>query len=124
MNRYRTFVAFILGWSGLAISVGVLGCGPSLRPSKAVSALTPQEERGRGVYQQYCASCHYANQAGDLHGPSLFALYRKKYLPSGAPANDERVTPVIQRGRNMMPAYGNDLNDQQLQDLLAYLHTL
>jgi mono/diheme cytochrome c family protein len=51
-------------------------------------------------------------------------VYRKKYLPSGAPANDERVTPVILRGRNMMPAYGNNLNDQQVQDLLAYLHTL
>jgi mono/diheme cytochrome c family protein len=54
----------------------------------------------------------------------LFALYRKKYLPSGAPANDDRVAPVIRRGRNMMPAYGNDLSDQQLADLMAYLHTL
>jgi mono/diheme cytochrome c family protein len=112
-----------VGWAAL-VAGSVVGCGPSLGPSKAVSALTPQELRGRVVYQQYCASCHYANQTGDLHGPSLFALYRKKYLPSGAPANDERVTPVIERGRNMMPAYGNDLNDQQLQDLLAYLHTL
>ena len=77
------------------------GCGPSLGPSKPLSELTPQETRGRTVYQQYCASCHYANQTGDLHGPSLFAMYRKKYLPSGAPANDERVTPVIQRGRQV-----------------------
>jgi mono/diheme cytochrome c family protein len=108
--------------SALAMAVGVAGCGPSLGPSKPVSQLTPQEANGRAVYQKYCASCHYANQTGDLHGPSLFALYRKKYLPSGAPVNDERVTPVILRGRNMMP--GSDLNDQQMQDLLAYLHTL
>ena len=114
-------------WLVLAAAVAALsaaGCGPSLGPSKPVSELKPQEARGRAVYQQDCASCHYANQTGDLHGPSLFALYRKKYLPSGAPANDERVTPVILRGRNMMPGYGNDLSDQQLQDLLAYLHTL
>jgi len=114
--------------SGLVLAVAAVvvatGCGPSVGPSKPVSELTPQEAHGRAVYQQYCSSCHYANQAGDLHGPSLFALYRKKYLPSGAPANDERVTPVILHGRNMMPGYGNDLNDQQLQDLLAYLHTL
>lgn len=113
-----------LGLSALLASAFVVGCGPSLRPSKPVSELTAQEAQGRAVYQQYCASCHYANQTGDLHGPSLFGVYRKKYLPSGAPANDERVTPVILRGRNMMPAYRNDLNDQQLQDLLAYLHTL
>jgi mono/diheme cytochrome c family protein len=106
------------------MAAGVSGCGPSLGPSKPVSQLTAQEAQGRAVYEKYCASCHYANQTGDLHGPSLFALYRKKYLPSGAPVNDERVTPVILRGRNMMPGYGNELNDQQLQDLLAYLHTL
>ena len=110
----------ILLISGAALA----GCGPSLGPSKPVSQLTPQEARGRAVYEQHCASCHYANKTGDLHGPSLFAMYRKKYLPSGAPANDERVTPVILRGRNMMPGYASDINDQQLQDLLAYLHTL
>jgi mono/diheme cytochrome c family protein len=110
--------------SALAMAAGAGGCRPSLGPSKPVSQLTPQEANGHAVYQKYCASCHYADKTGDLHGPSLFALYRKKYLPSGAPVNDERVTPVIQRGRNMMPGYGSDLNDQQMQDLLAYLHTL
>lgn len=100
------------------------GCGPSLAPSKPVSALTPQEQQGRAVYDRDCAGCHYANHTGDLHGPSLFGMYRKKYLPSGAPANDERVTPVILRGRNMMPGYQNQLDDEQLRDLLAYLHTL
>ena len=113
-----------LGAILVAIGAALAGCGPSLGPSKPVSQLTPQEARGHAIYDQLCASCHYANQTGDLHGPSLFALYRKKYLPSGAPANDDRVTPVILRGRNMMPAYANQLSDQQLQDLLAYLHTL
>lgn len=107
-----------------AAAAALIACSPSLGPSKPLSQLTPQEQSGRAVYQQYCASCHYANQTGDLHGPSLFAMYRKKYLPSGAPANDERVTPVIERGRNMMPGFGNDLSEQQLGDLLAYLHTL
>lgn len=114
----------ILAAGMLAASIALAGCKASLGPSKAVSQLSPQELEGRGVYQQYCAGCHYANQTGDLHGPSLFALYRKKYLPSGAPANDARVTPVILTGRNMMPGFGNQLSDQQLQDLLAYLHTL
>lgn len=118
------------GWLPMLVALAavagcaVAGCRPSLGPSKPVNELTPQEQRGRAVYQQDCAGCHYANQAGDLHGPSLFAMYRKKYLPSGAPANDERVTPVILHGRNMMPGYANNLNDEQLQDLLAYLHTL
>ena len=114
-------VAALIAASMAAI---VAGCNSSPGPSKPIGQLTAQEERGHAVYQQYCASCHYANQTGDLHGPTLFAMYRKKYLPSGAPANDDRVTPVILRGRNMMPGYGSNLSDQQLQDLLAYLHTL
>ncbi len=109
---------------GLGLLFMVAGCGPSLAPSKPLSELSPQEVQGRAVYQQDCASCHYANKTGDLHGPSLFAMYRKKYLPSGAPANDDRVTQVIVRGRGMMPGCGNQLDNQQLQALLAYLHTL
>ena len=35
-----------------------------------------------------------------------------------------RVTAVILHGRNMMPALGNTLSDQELADLMAYLHTL
>ena len=108
----------------VSASMTLAGCGPSLGPSKPVSELTPQEAQGRAIYEQDCASCHYANHRGDLHGPSLFGMYRKKYLPSGAPANDTRVTEVILRGRNMMPGFGNQLDDQQLQELLEYLHTL
>jgi mono/diheme cytochrome c family protein len=47
-----------------------------------------------------------------------------KYLPSGAPANDDRIASVILHGRGMMPAFANNLDDQQLADLLAYLRTL
>jgi hypothetical protein len=43
-------------------------------------------------------------------------------MPSGAPPTDERLVNVIVHGRNMMP--GTQLDSQQMQDLLAYLHTL
>src|SRR5579872_6968285 len=108
----------------VALAMFATGCKPSMGPSKAVNELTPAEQQGRAIYDRDCAGCHYANHTGDLHGPSLFGMYRKSYLPSGAPANDARVTPVIMQGRNMMPGFGNQLTDQQLQDLLAYLHTL
>jgi hypothetical protein len=43
-------------------------------------------------------------------------------MPSGAPPTDERLTETILHGRLMMPATA--LDDAQLHDLLAYLHTL
>ena len=100
------------------------GCGPPLPPSKPLSELTPQEAAGHQVYASHCARCHYANTDRSLHGPGLQALYKQKYLPSGAPANDDRVTAVILHGHNLMPAFSGSLDEQQLNDLLAYLHTL
>ena len=108
----------------LAFALAATGCGPSLPPSTPLSELTPQQSSGHQVYMARCAGCHYPNSEDPLHGPGLQGLYKKKYLPSGAPANDDRVTAVILRGRNMMPAFGNNLDDQQLADLLAYLRTL
>jgi mono/diheme cytochrome c family protein len=100
------------------------GCGPPRPQSKALSELTPQELRGHQVFVADCARCHNANNTRSLHGPGLQALYKQKYLPSGAPANDDRVTAVIEHGHATMPAFENSLDDQQLNDLLAYLHTL
>jgi mono/diheme cytochrome c family protein len=100
------------------------GCRPNLPPSKPLADLTPPEARGYAVFQAHCARCHHANSQDDYHGPGLQGVYKQKYLPSGAPANDDRVTSAILHGRGMMPAFGNDLDDQQLNDLIAYLHTL
>jgi mono/diheme cytochrome c family protein len=103
--------------------LAMLGCH-HLAPSKPLGELTPQERAGQQVFVSHCSSCHYAETEKGLNGPGLEGLFRKAYLPSGMVANDARVTAVIQRGRNMMPALGNTLSDQQLADLMAYLHTL
>jgi mono/diheme cytochrome c family protein len=108
----------------MAAAALLAGCKPSYPPAKPISQLNPQEYRGYQVYQQACASCHYADHSGDLHGPSLYAMYRRKYLPSGAPANDARVSAAIMDGHGIMPGFGSQINPQQLQNLLAYLHTL
>lgn len=106
----------------LAASV-LAGCGSTPHPT-SLSELNPQQSRGHAVYQARCAVCHYDRQNGVLHGPSLASLYKKSALPSGAAATDERVTATILHGRNQMPAMGNQVDDDDLRDLLAYLHTL
>jgi mono/diheme cytochrome c family protein len=107
-----------------AMIVASSGCRPNLPPSKPLAELTPQEASGYAVFQSHCARCHLANSQDGLRGPGLQGLYKQKYLPSGAPANDDRVTSAILHGRGMMPAFATDLDDQQLSDLIAYLHTL
>ncbi len=101
----------------------VAGCD-SAPPAMPLSQLNPQQARGHVVFQTQCAVCHYDRSGGSLHGPSLLGVYRKRELPSGAPANDDRVTATVMHGRGMMPAVGNGMDRQDVDDLLAYLHTL
>ncbi len=100
------------------------GCKPSMPPPKPLDQLTQQEQAGHVVFQQNCGMCHYDREAGSLHGPSLMGVYKKPYLQSGAPANDERITNTIQHGRGMMPPLGGQISSGQIDDLLAYLKTL
>ena len=43
---------------------------------------------------------------------------------SGLPANDDRVKEITLYGRSKMQGFSQVLDQQQVQDLLAYLHTL
>lgn len=99
------------------------GCGPDLEQQTDVQlGLDAQQVHGRRVFQRYCAQCHTAYSSGSRKGPALKGLYKKQYLPSGLVANDQFVEQSIIHGRNMMPA--SSLNQAQLDDLIAYLHTL
>jgi len=106
---------------GVGLAIGLAGCR-SLPPSKPASEWTPEEARGAQVYQRDCARCHYPTTTQGLHGPGLQAITKVKAMPSGAPPTDERMTAAILRGHGTMP--GTAIPDDQLNDLLAYLHTL
>ena len=108
-------------------AIALTGC-KNIPPPTPLSELTPQQTLGYQYFQSHCALCHNDREPGPrpgaaVQGPSLRSLYKKPYLPSGAPANDDRVTATILHGRGMMPP-SPDTNPTDLQNLLAYLHTL
>jgi len=104
--------------------LAVTACDTEIRKSDAELGLNPQQASGRRVFDNYCARCHRAYSSRDLQGPSLKGMFHKPYLSSGLPANDDRAGDIIRYGRSKMPGYGQVLDQQQLADLLAYLHTL
>jgi mono/diheme cytochrome c family protein len=108
------------------ILAGLLsGCGKDkAQMSDAELGLNAQQARGRRVYNIYCASCHPAYSSSGNKGPGLKNLYHKEYLPSGLTATDEHVEESIAQGRGMMPRFADQLNRGELQDMIAYLHTL
>lgn len=110
---------------GLLVLVGVLaGCKSAPLPPTPLDQLNAQQARGHAVYQAHCQTCHSDRTNTPLAGPALVGIFKKQYLPSGAAATDERVSATILHGRNMMPAQGTLIDQQDLNDLLAYLHTL
>ena len=99
-------------------------CGNAPQKTDAELGLNAQQSQGRKVFQAYCASCHHAYSSAGSKGPSLKKLFQKRYLPSGLPSNDRFVQGTIVGGRGMMPGFAGALTEQQLSDLMAYLHTL
>jgi mono/diheme cytochrome c family protein len=102
-----------------------VGCDVQRRQSDAQLGLNSQQAAGRRIYDQYCDRCHAPYSSHGRQGPSMRGVFKNRYLSlSGLPANDERVTEIIGTGRGKMPSYSQVLNEPQIENLLAYLHTL
>jgi mono/diheme cytochrome c family protein len=111
--------------TALLTLASALACNVERRKSDAELGLNPQQAAGRKIYDAECDRCHEPYSTRGKKGPGLKGLFQHKYLSlSGLPANDERVTDIIRLGRNQMPAYSQKLNSADIEDLLAYLHTL
>ncbi len=112
--KWRRICSAVALCAGLAWSIA--GC-------RSKAALTPQEAEGKHLYDVRCAHCHEEN---DLRlkkvPPNLRGVFDRATLPSGAPATDAEVTKVVNGGKGMMPAFVGRFTDEQMSDLLAYLH--
>jgi len=116
------FVAAFVAWLALG---SFTGCDVERRKSDAELGLNPQQATGRKIYDNYCDRCHRPYSTKGKKGPGLKGIFQHQYLSlSGLPANDDRVSDIIRNGRPDMPGYSQTLSQQDIQDLLAYLHTL
>jgi len=109
----------------LVSTLFVAACDSELRKSDAELGLNPQQAAGRRIYDQHCDRCHAPYSSRGRKGPSMKGVFGKPFLSeSGLPANNDRVAEIVRYGRNNMPAFGPVLSQQQVEDLMAYLHTL
>jgi mono/diheme cytochrome c family protein len=117
-------VLALLALGMLALAM-LSACDVERRKSDAELGLNVQQSAGRKIYDSACDRCHEPYSSRGKKGPPLKGVFQHKYLSlSGLPANDERVTDIIRLGRNEMPGFSQTLSGQNIQDLLAYLHTL
>jgi mono/diheme cytochrome c family protein len=100
----------------LACVVLLAACGPARRSEPAVGAFEPQtdsEKRGEIVFDRHCNKCHVGGEAG--LGPGI----NDKPLPVTLMKTQVRV------GLGAMPGFPeNEIDDRELDDLMAYLKGL
>ena len=103
----------------------LIACDVERRKSDAELGLNQQQSAGRRIYDSECDRCHEPYSTRGKKGPGLQGVFQHKFLSlSGLPANDERVSDIIRLGRKEMPGYSQKLSSQDIENLLAYLHTL
>jgi mono/diheme cytochrome c family protein len=116
-----TKISLVTGLIGLAASISAAGIGGSV-------------DSGARIFAANCARCH--GQGGKGDGPDLVKL-QSAVSPddwtdkeSNQELTDSFIVAMITKGgkangkSRIMPAFGNKLNMQQVQDLLAFIRSL
>lgn len=111
-RRRSVLVAGLLGIVSIA---AVSGCSKELNAS---------QRRGQAYYSSNCYDCHEEDQLDLIKAPpKLHRLFSHHYLPDGTTlATDESVRQVIVYGKRTMPAFHGRLSNDQVDDIIAYLH--
>lgn len=89
-------------------------CGGDPRAA-AIAALEGDAASGAPLYATHCASCHGDDGSGDS-GPALVGDVHEH--------SDEELASKILGGGLVMPGFADELGDQEVADLIAFLHSL
>ena len=82
--------------------------------------------RGRDLFQKDCVVCHGIGGLGD--GPAAAGMQKKPKdltrLPPPPIFPDGVIAYRIVHGKNLMPAYGGTLSENEVWDLLNFIRSL
>jgi len=79
--------------------------------------------KGKTLFQT-CAGCHNIANDDRKMGPSLRTLFGKVTLRNGKHADDANVREIVLDGFNGMPSFRYAFSPGEIDDLMAFLHTL
>ncbi|MDE3199266.1 MAG: c-type cytochrome [Acidobacteriota bacterium] len=79
--------------------------------------------KGKDLFET-CASCHNVANDERKMGPSLRTLFGKVTLRNGKHVDDDNVRQIVLDGYNGMPSFRYSFRPAEIDDLMAYLHTL
>lgn len=121
-NLNRTSIVVV---SAVLTVVVILSYFRTLQAGPAETAADDSASRGQAVFAQNCSNCHYTDSRETKIGPGLEGLFGRENLPvSGMPLSENSVRNQLYQPYENMPRLGDDLSEEQIDDLIAYLKTL
>ena len=81
--------------------------------------------RGKEVFDQKCALCHFADSDTKKIGPGLKGISKRgTFTVNGNKVTTESLTTWIENGDTLMPGMKEALEPAQIRDVVAYVRTL
>ncbi len=118
----------LLGTAVLAIATAVVAQdqAPRTDTKKAEGhAAAGSAARGKQVFEQKCAMCHFADSDQKKIGPGLKGLSKRgTFSVNGNKVTTESLKTWIENGDSQMPGMKDSLDAAQIRDVVAYVKTL
>lgn len=114
--RFAFTLGAVLSWFSLA------ACTDAAGPEQPMS--------GKQIYDRQCARCHGPDGRPTKAAPTARDLSNRSYIDE---LGDKRIREAIMQGRppmtapgqaQMMPAFGNQFSEPELQVLVGYVRSL
>ena|ERR1051325_10711623 len=118
----------LLGTAVLAIATAVVAQDPPAKTDtkKAAShSAAGSATRGKQVFEQKCAMCHFADSDQKKIGPGLKGISKRgTFSVNGNKVTAESLRTWIENGDSQMPGMKDSLDAAQIRDVVAYVKTL
>ncbi len=116
------------GLCALAIGGAVVGGGALLAQGsgkKSGGSNAAAVGRGKSLFQQKCAVCHYDTSEQKKIGPGLKGISKRgTFSVNGNKITDDSLKSWIENGDQLMPPFKDVLEPAQMKDVIAYVKTL
>lgn len=103
----------------VVMAVALAACGDR---SAKIEALDGDATAGQAVYTTYCVSCHGTSGLGEEDPDHTNLIGMNLTEAAGETGNDAEFIDIILNGKEEMTPFGDILEDQQIADVLAYMH--
>lgn len=122
LNRSFRIVS-LLALFGLFFVVGSILAQTSSK--KSTSGNSAAATRGKSLFQQKCAICHYDHSEQKKIGPGLKGISKRgTFAVNGNKITDDSLKTWIENGDQLMPPFKEVLETAQVKDVIAYVKTL